>query len=102
MSIADEQQSEMKSALVCVDANVVIWSLVPYPLSDKAQELLREARTKQITLIAPTLLSFEVTSTLRWHVYQRKLTSDEGEKAFANFLRLPIHFSEHNDVIPLA
>lgn len=92
----------MNGSLICVDANVVLWSLVPSPLSDKAEELLEEASAGQMTLIAPALLAFEVASVLRRLVYLRALTSEEGEEAFTTFLRIPIRLSQRKGIIPLA
>ncbi len=92
----------MNNSLICVDANVVIWSLVPSPLSDKAEELLEEASARQITLIAPALLAYEVVSVLRRLVYLNALTSEEGEEAFSTFLQLPIRLSQRKGIIPLA
>jgi len=80
----------------------VVWSLVPSPLSERAEELLAETQAQQLTLIAPALLGFEVTSTLRRLVYLQALTAGEGEEAFATFLRLPIRYSQHRGVLPLA
>ena len=92
----------MKEAPICVDANVVIWSLVPAPLSDRANQLLEEVRAKQMILVAPSLLAFEVASTLRRLVYLRAISIDQGEEAFTIFSRIPIRFSQRRGIIPLA
>jgi predicted nucleic acid-binding protein len=92
----------MKESFICVDANVVVWSLVPAPLTDKAQELLKEAHAKQLTLVSPSLLAFEVASTLRRLVYLRAISAGEGEEAFAIFSRIPIRFSQRRGIVPLA
>jgi len=92
----------MNGSLICVDANVVIWSLVPSPLSDKAEELLEEASANQVTLIAPALLSFEIASVLRRLVYLRVLTPDEGEDAFSTFLRIPLLLVQRKGILSLA
>ncbi|MEO6458739.1 MAG: type II toxin-antitoxin system VapC family toxin [Chloroflexia bacterium] len=92
----------MNNSLICVDANVVIGSLVPSPLSDKAKELLVEASAQQITLIAPALLAYEVASVLRRLVYLRALTPEEGEVAFSAFVQLPLRLTSRKAIIPLA
>ncbi|MDQ6694369.1 MAG: type II toxin-antitoxin system VapC family toxin, partial [Chloroflexota bacterium] len=92
----------MNKSLVCVDANVVVWSLVPSPLSDKAVQFLEQTLANGLTLIAPALLAIEVTSVLRRMVHMQALTSDEGEEAFATFLRVPIRLSQRKGIIPLA
>lgn len=92
----------MKGSLVCIDANIVVRSLVSSPLSDKADKLLEDAQTQQLTLVAPTLLIFEVASTLRRMVYLKAITSDEGEQAFEVFSRIPIRLAHSKGVIALA
>jgi len=87
---------------VCVDANIIVWSLVTFPLSRSAEALLRNWRQTGTILIAPTLLKFEVTSTLRRLVYQRVLTAIEGEDAFAAFLKIEIQLSSQESIFPLA
>jgi predicted nucleic acid-binding protein len=92
----------MSQSLICVDANVVLWSLVPSPLSDKVEKLLEEALANQVTIVAPTLLAYEVTSVLRRLVHLRALTPGEGEEAFETFSRIPIRLSHRKGVIPLS
>jgi predicted nucleic acid-binding protein len=92
----------LNESLVSIDANVVVWSLVPSPLSDKAQELLGAIQAHQLTLVAPALLAFEVTSVLTRLVYLKALTRDEGEEAFAIFQRIPMRLSSRKGIIPLA
>src|SRR5438045_5135694 len=94
-------KSYLKASRVSIDANVVVWSLVPSPLSNKAEQLLEDMRSNQVILVAPTLLAFEVTSVLRRLVYLKALTSDEGEEAFAAFLRIPIRLSNRKATLPL-
>ena len=58
--------SEMKnSAAVCIDANLIVWSLIPQTQSSTVLALLRAWEDEQVRLLAPALLSFEVTSALR-------------------------------------
>jgi predicted nucleic acid-binding protein len=87
---------------VCIDANIIVWSLVAFPLSDAAEGLLRTCRETETALIAPALLAFEVTATLRRLVYLKQITPAEGEYAFARFLRIEIHLSSHPGIFPLA
>lgn len=96
------ESSVSTPSMVSVDANVVVWSLVPYPLSDKAEALLEGIRADQLTLVAPTLLAFEVASVLRRLVYLKALTPQEGEEAFETFTRIPIRLSQRKGVIPLS
>lgn len=87
---------------VCIDANLIIWTLVPFPLSDVAEALLEKWQREQTTLIAPALFAFEVTSSLRRLVYLEEITAGEGERAFEQFLKLDIRLSRQRGIYPLA
>ncbi len=87
---------------VCVDANVIIWSLIPAPLSEQAEIALSRWRRERATLIAPALLAFEVTSVLRRLVYLNEITLEEGEEAFRKFLKLDVRLSHRRGIFPLA
>lgn len=79
-----------------------MWSLVPAPLSDAAEALLEEWQQEHVILIAPALLAFEVTSSLRRLVYLGEIAPDQGEEAFREFLRIDIHLSHQHGIFPLA
>jgi predicted nucleic acid-binding protein len=83
---------------VCVDANVIVWSMLAYPLSEAAEALLNSCQQNDTILIAPSLLAFEVTSTLRRLVYLKQITPKEGERAFARFMQFDIHYISHTDI----
>jgi predicted nucleic acid-binding protein len=87
---------------VCVDASLIVRALVPGRFSDEAEALLAMWQRDETTLIAPTLLAFEVTSTLRRLVHLNELTPSRGDEAFAQFLRLPITLSSGRGIFPLA
>ena len=65
---------------VCIDASLLIWALVPYPLSANARALLATWQQSQATLIAPALLAFEVTASLRRFVYLREITPRRAKR----------------------
>ncbi len=87
---------------VCVDANIFIWALVPYPLSYAAKSLLTTWQQEQTLLISPALLAFEVTASLRRLVYLKEIQPEEGEAVFADFLRIRVRLSHHKGIFPLA
>jgi predicted nucleic acid-binding protein len=87
---------------VCVDANLIVWSLVPAPLSDAAEALLEKWQQEQAILIAPALLAFEVTSSLRRLVYLGEITPDQGEEAFREFLKIDVQLSHQRGIFALA
>ena len=90
------------NSFTCVDASLVIRTLVPGHLSDQAAALLEAWQRERTTLIAPTLLAFEVTSVLRRLVFLGEIATSEGEKAFQQFLRMEIRLSSQRSVFPLA
>jgi len=90
------------NSLVCVDASLIMRALVPAHLSDAALELLETWQGREITLIAPALLGFEVTSALRRLVFSQEITPPEGEEAFEQFLQMDIRLSTQRGILPLA
>jgi predicted nucleic acid-binding protein len=90
------------NSLVCVDASVIIRTLVPGPLSEHALALLETWQRENTTLVSPALLAFEVTSTLRRYVYMQEISAARGEEAFEKFLRLTIRLSHQRGIFPLA
>jgi predicted nucleic acid-binding protein len=92
----------MKNSFVCLDANLIVWSLVPSPMSGAAEALLVRLRREGFIPIAPALFAFEVTATLRRLVYLKVITPEEGEEAFARFLQLDVRLSHRKGIFPLA
>lgn len=94
----------MKSSklLVCVDASLIVPTLVPHPLSEQAETLLAGWRSESRGMIAPALLAFEVTATVRGYVYAKVISPERGEQAIAEFLQLPIRHSSQRSLFPLA
>lgn len=90
------------SSSVCVDASLILRTLVPAPFSDEATRLLAAWQRDAVTLAAPALLAFEVTSSLRRLVHLREITASDGDAAFAAFMRLDIRLSQRKDIFPLA
>ena len=87
---------------VCVDASLIIPTLVPHPLSNQAEQLLTRFRRERTTLTAPTLLAFEVISTLRGFVHLKTISPERGEQALTQFVQLPIRLSSRRGIFPLA
>src|SRR5262245_54941017 len=87
---------------VCVDANLIVWTLVPFPLTSVARQLLASWQQAGVVLIAPSLLKYEVVSTLRRLVYQKVITPQEGEETFGGFQRIDMQLSSDERIFPLA
>lgn len=83
----------MTSSLVCVDASLIVRVLVPGPFTDRALALMAAWRRDRVSLIAPALLAFEVTSVLRRCVYLGEISLDQGERAFNAFRRIDLRLS---------
>ncbi len=90
------------SSAVCIDASFLVLALVPDRFSDRAETLLAQWDQAGTTLIAPTLLAFEVISTLRRFVYLQTLSPKEGDEALEAFLHIPIRLSARRGIFPLA
>lgn len=86
---------------VCVDASIILRTLVPGPFSDRAEALLADWQSSDIVLIAPSLFAYEVTSTLRRLVFLDVIAPAHGDEAFDAFLRLPIRLSHSRSIFPL-
>lgn len=91
----------MKSS-VCVDASLIVRALVPGPYTAEALALLSRWQRERVMLIAPALLAFEVTATLRRSVYLNHLSASDGDEAFTEFLQLDIRLSHRRAIFPLA
>jgi predicted nucleic acid-binding protein len=87
---------------ICVDASLIVWSLVPFPLTAKARALRQAWQDADTILVAPTLLAYEVSATLRRLVYLKQITPAEGEDAFARFQRIDIHLVSRAEIFLLA
>lgn len=90
--------SETKRSSVCIDANIVVNALTPGPYSIQAINLVDLWGRQQITLLAPSLLGFEVTSALRRMVYQKVINPEHGESAFTAFRQLAIRYSSRGEI----
>jgi predicted nucleic acid-binding protein len=88
--------------LICVDASLILRTLVPGPFTDRALALLGEWRRADALLVAPALIAFEVTSVLRRLVYLREITPSHGERAFDTFRKIEIQLSQQQEILPLA
>jgi predicted nucleic acid-binding protein len=56
----------------------------------------------ETALLAPALLAFEVSASLRRMVYTKALTPARGDEAFAQFRRIDIDLSHREAIFPLA
>ena len=70
------------NSLVCVDACLALKLVLGEDDSPRVIALWRRWIDENITVTAPPLLAYEVTSVLRTKVYRRLITAESGEEAF--------------------
>lgn len=81
----------MQSNRVCVDANFVVRLLLPSETySSEADALRREWLSGGVDMIVPHLFHAEVASSLRKYVHFKKILPEQGERAFAIYLDIPV------------
>ena len=80
----------MVTSAICVDASFIIRSLTPNPQLQQATELLEQWIEHQQPLIAPSLLSYEVSSVLRRLQHLNRLDPAIAQEAFSTFQQLGI------------
>lgn len=90
------------AGLICVDASIALLLLLSDRLVEQTRALWVAWREADIDLIAPPLFFSEVTSVLREHVYHRRISSEEGERAFEHFMSLPVQSVSPADLQPRA
>jgi len=90
------------SSLVCIDANLLILALLPFPHSERADALLDACRQQRMALVAPALFAFEVSSTLHRLRTLGQITPAAEETAFKHFMAIQVHLSSHPRIFPLA
>lgn len=90
------------SSLVCIDANLLILALLPFPHSGRADALLEACRQHKMALVAPALFAFEVPAILHRLRLLGQITPAAEETAFKHFMAIQVHLSSHPRIFPLA
>jgi predicted nucleic acid-binding protein len=80
----------MTNSSVCVDANLALKLVLQEHDSPLARKLWGEWETRNISIIAPALWGYEITSVIRNRVHRGKLSPESGVKAFNTLHRLSI------------
>jgi predicted nucleic acid-binding protein len=87
-----------------VDANVIVQAFFPDETLPRAQALIRDHVSGKVQLIAPTLLTYEVTNAVLQGV-RRKRVTDEDAKAILiaiDGLRIETEAVAWQRVLPMA
>jgi predicted nucleic acid-binding protein len=80
--------SERTTLRVCTDANFVLKLVVKEDGSQRVRDLWTSWTSNDVEVVAPSLLWYESTATLRKHVYRGTLSQREAEEALSALFRL--------------
>jgi predicted nucleic acid-binding protein len=82
-----------------IDTSVVLkWYLVDETYGQEARRILDQHVAGDVTLLAPTILSYEVLNALLVAERMDRIAEEVTEKAFWGFLELEIEFCDPSDV----
>lgn len=84
------------NAPLCVDASVVVHLLVDTPESERIHGLWEAWQSANRTLVAPTLLHYEVANALYRYEKAGELTGEEVHQALDTALALPVQLVGDN------
>lgn len=83
-----------------IDASVAIkWVVNGEPFRNKARQLLRDAQLKDIMLIGPPLLEYEVESVLQRCLYSGRATIAAVDASLAAFYAVGVQVVTHPDMV---
>ncbi len=71
---------------ICVDASLALDWLLPAQKSEAIDRLWQQWKDARIRLVTPPLFHAEVTSTIREHVFFKRILPEEGELIFLEYL----------------
>ncbi len=80
----------MNLGSVCVDASLALAWLFFDEHRKQADELLKVWAKEAVELVAPPMFHDEVASSLRKHVYFKRILPEEGERLFAVYSEIPV------------
>jgi predicted nucleic acid-binding protein len=81
----------MTNSLVCSDANLALKLVLHEHDSALVRALWETWHDQDVTVIAPTLWGYEVTSVIRKRVYRGQIPPDMEEESLAAAHQLPVH-----------
>ena len=88
----------MQRSLVCVDANIIISLVTAEAQSQKALNLWTNWMQEDIHVVAPSLLSYEVTSALRRKVVRGIMSYEDARRSLEAASSLDIEFFDQSDL----
>jgi predicted nucleic acid-binding protein len=94
--------SEIPTPTICVDASFIVRLFVPDRFSTEAETLWQNWSQSSAKIVAPTLLLFEVSATLRRMVFHKHLSPRQGNELFHDFNQLNIFVSHNQSILARA
>ena len=88
----------MQKSLVCVDASIIISLVTSEAQSQKVLDLWTKWMQEDIDVVAPSLLSYEVTSALRRKVVRGIMSYEDARRSLEAFSSLDIEFFNQSDL----
>ncbi|MBE9215280.1 type II toxin-antitoxin system VapC family toxin [Plectonema cf. radiosum LEGE 06105] len=82
----------MTTAMVCVDASFIVRFLTNASPNSIYQEKWDEWETQGYTIVAPTLLIYEICNAFHRAVVAQQITPQEGEKLLERAVNLGVRF----------
>ncbi len=83
-----------------IDASVAIkWVVKGEAFRAQARQLLRDARARQITLLGPPLLEYEVESNLQRRLYQKRAPVAAVDASLSAFYAVGVQIATHPDLV---
>jgi predicted nucleic acid-binding protein len=96
----------MKNNSVCIDANFVVWLLSLQDLDNVYRQKWQEWQQNKYSIIAPTLLMYEVCNAFHRATIAKQITHDEAQNFLRQALTLGIQFygdaNLHQEALVLA
>lgn len=80
---------------LCVDASLALKVLIVEQYTKEAEQLFVDCAKNRITIIAPSLIIYEMESAVRRYVYTHKITEQAGDKSLSMIDILPIQIQSH-------
>jgi predicted nucleic acid-binding protein len=87
---------------IVIDSGVLIASAIEEAYTVQADSLLEWIDTEKMSIAAPTLLRYEVTSTLRKLAHRGAIASADGERLLEQILKRPIDLMIDTDLLERA
>lgn len=78
--------------MIIIDASVILSALFPDEQQQQSQAIIRDHAAEQISLVAPTLLQYELTNAVWQGVRRQRITMQQAQETMTivDELRIPL------------